>query len=380
MRIAILTLPLHTNYGGILQCYALQTVLERLGHEVKVLDKPLYKRGYYIYWGLAILKRLIKKFILHKQVISILYAPYQIERMIARKNTNQFIKKYIYRYSKQTWNSSLTKHFDVFVVGSDQVWRPEYAIDIDIEMYFLSFLGESKTKRISYAASFGLDNLSEYNESQIKKCASLLRKFDAVSVRENSAVKLCKEYFDVDAIQMVDPTLLLIADDYVRLFKNETTVPSDGNLLVYILDKNEDKESICDRLASERNLIPFWLDSPDENNKDLPIERRTKMPVEQWLRSFYDADFVLTDSFHGCVFSIIFRKPFIVVANSGRGLTRVESLLSLLDIKDRLLFSSNDLTVLKNALLSDIDYSEVDAKLQVYRESALTFLKSLISK
>lgn len=378
MRIAILTLPLHTNYGGILQCYALQTVLERIGHKVKVLDKPLYKRSYYIYWGLAILKRLIKKFILRRPVISILYAPYQIERNIVQKNTNRFIKKYIHKYTKQTWNSSLARHFDAFVVGSDQVWRPAYVTDV--EKFFLSFVEDMDVIRMAYAASFGLDNLSEYNESQIQKCASLLKKFDAVSVREDTAVNLCKEYFGVDAVQMLDPTLLLTADDYVRLFKNETTVPSDGNLLVYILDKNKDKESICGCLASERNLNPFWLDSPDENNKDLPIESMIKMPVEQWLRSFYDADFVLTDSFHGCVFSIIFHKPFVVIGNMERGLTRMISLLNLLDLKERLLFSSNDLAVLKNALLSDIDYSEVDAKLQVCRESALTFLKSSISK
>lgn len=179
---------------------------------------------------------------------------------------------------------------------------------------------------------------------------------------------------------MLDPTLLLASDDYIRLFKNEITVSSDGNLLVYILDKNKVKESICDCLASERNLIPFWLDSPDENNEDLPIECRTKMPVEQWLRSFYEADFVLTDSFHGCVFSIIFHKPFVVIGNVGRGLTRVESLLKLLDINDRLVFSCDDFVTLKNKLLDSMDYTAIDSKLQVYRESALTFLKSSISK
>lgn len=378
MRILILTLPLYVNYGGILQCYALQTVLERMGHDVKVLDKPLYKRSYYIYWGVAILKRLIKKFIFRKQVVSILYAPYQIERNIVQKNTNRFIKKYIRKYTKQTWNSSLARHFDAFVVGSDQVWRPAYVTDV--EKFFLSFVEDVDVIRMAYAASFGLDNLSEYNESEIQKCASLLKKFDAVSVREDTAVNLCKEYLGVDAVQMLDPTLLLTADDYIKLFENGTTVPPDGNLLVYILDKNKNKESICDRLASERNLIPFWLDSPDEDNKDLPFERRTKMSVEQWLRSLYDAEFVLTDSFHGCVFSIIFHKPFVVIGNTERGLTRVISLLNLLDLKERLVHSNDDFVLRKNTLLSNIDYSVVDAKLLVYRESALNFLKCSINR
>ena len=179
---------------------------------------------------------------------------------------------------------------------------------------------------------------------------------------------------------MLDPTLLLTADDYIKLFENGTTVPPDGNLLVYILDKNKNKESICDRLASERNLIPFWLDSPDEDNKDLPFERRTKMSVEQWLRSLYDAEFVLTDSFHGCVFSIIFHKPFVVIGNTERGLTRVISLLNLLDLKERLVHSNDDFVLRKNTLLSNIDYSVVDAKLLVYRESALNFLKCSINR
>lgn len=381
MRIAILTLPLHTNYGGILQCYALQTVLERMGHDVKVLDKPLYKRSYYIYWGMAILKRLIYKFILRKQIISIFYTLFQTETLVrrfVRKYTDRFIDRHIHKYLISEWNNSLVKHFDVFVVGSDQVWRPAYAWDI--EQYFLSFLGNSNVKRISYAASFGLDNLCEYNDLQIRKCASLLKKFDAVSVREGSAVNLCKDYFGVDAVQMLDPTLLLTADDYIKLFKNEATVPSEGNLLVYILDKNEDENAICDSLASEKKLIPFWLDSPDEDNDDLPIGARAKMPVEQWLRSFYDTDFVLTDSFHGCVFSIIFRKPFIVVGNNGRGLARIESLLDLLDLKERLIFSSHDFLLRKNILLCQIDYSAVDNKLQAYCDSALRFLEKSVSK
>lgn len=380
MRIAILTLPLHTNYGGILQCYALQTVLERMGHKVKVLDKPLYKRSYYIYWGLAILKRLIKKFILRRHVISILYAPFQFERNAVRKNTDRFIKEHIHKYIKRDWEKSLAKKIDVFIVGSDQVWRPTCAVNIDINVFFLSFLENSKVKRIAYAASFGLDNLSEYNESQIEKCATLLKKFDAVSVREDSAVKLCKEYFDVCAVQVLDPTLLLMSDDYIRLFKNINTEHSEGNLFVYILDKNEDKKSICDSLASEQNLSPFWINSSDEDDKYLPIEHRTKTSVEQWIRSFYDADFVLTDSFHGCVFSIIFHKPFVVIGNLGRGLTRVESLLNLLDLKDRLIFSSDDFSSRKNTLSCQIDYSTVDAKLRAYRDSALRFLKNSISK
>lgn len=97
MKIAILTLPLHTNYGGILQCYALQTVLERQGYDVKVLTKPLYTRTYYIIWFFAIIKRFFKRIFLGEK-ISILYAPYQLEIKNVRKNTNLFIDRYIHKY------------------------------------------------------------------------------------------------------------------------------------------------------------------------------------------------------------------------------------------------------------------------------------------
>ena len=225
-----------------------------------------------------------------------------------------------------------------------------------------------------------MDNLSEYNEPQIEKCATLLKKFDAVSVREDTAVNLCKEHFGVDAVQMLDPTLLLTKDDYIGLFSNDTAVSSKGKMLVYILDNSERKDSICDSLASEINLIPFWLDSPDQDHKKLPVEYRTKMPVEQWLRSFYDADFVLTDSFHGCVFSIIFHKPFVVIGNCERGLTRIESLLNLLDLNDRMVLLEDDLTSKKYKLQNNIDFTAVDSKLQACCESALNFLKYSIGK
>lgn len=368
MKIAILTLPLHTNYGGILQCYALQTVLQRMGHDVKVLSRPQYGISYYWIYPLAICKRIIKRYILGKEV-DILRAPHEI----IRKNTDRFIKQYIHKYNCRNWTLKIANKFDVIVVGSDQVWRPEYSQPIDFA--FLSFLGNSKIKRISYAASFGVD-FCEYSEEQLNICSSLLKKFDAISVRETSGVELCSNYFGVNAVQMIDPTLLLSADDYRVLINYAVTRTSKGTMLVYILDKTEEKISLVNKIAAEKGLITFWLDSPDAQNENIPLKNYVKMPVEQWLRSFDDAEFIFTDSFHGCVFSIIFRKQFLAIGNIERGLSRFLSLLKLFSLEDRLIFSFNEY----KENLSMIDYDKLYDKLHVLQKQSVLFLKTNLNK
>lgn len=363
MKIAILTLPLHINYGGIIQCYALQTILERLGNEVQVLTRPQYGRSYYIIYPLAVCKRLLKRFVLGKKV-AILKAPHQI----IRQHTDRFIHRYIHQYTQRKWTAQIASHFDAIVVGSDQVWRPLYYQPI--EEAFLSFLGDAKIKRVAYAASFGVDHC-EYTEEQRKLCSSLLKKFDAISVRESSGVQLCQEYFDTKAVQALDPTLLLSADDYRALIKKGKTQPSKGNLLVYMLDQTKEKEALVERIAQAKGLTPFWMNS-DIDDETLPLKQRIKMPVEQWLRSFDDAKFVLTDSFHGCVFSIIFRKQFLAIGNKERGLSRFQSLLTLFSLQDRLILSPDEY----KSNLSSIDYDQVQAQLQFLQAQSLSFLKT----
>lgn len=370
MKIAILTLPLYTNYGGILQCYALQTVLEREGYDVKVLTKPRYSKFYYLIWGLAIIKRFIKKVFFRKDV-SILYAPYQLERKIIRKNTDRFIKTYIHSYSVSSWNKSLSKRFDAIVVGSDQVWRPLYA---NPEEYCLSFINDARIKRISYAASFGVDNVNEFSKEQLENCSSLLKKFDSISVREFTGVDICRENFGVEAVQLLDPTLLLKAEDYISLIDAKEVQEPTANMLVYVLDKTEEKVSLVNEIAKDRGLIPYWLDSADGIDRSRPLEYSTKMPVEQWLCGFRKADFVFTDSFHGCIFSIIFNKQFIVFGNEVRGMSRFVSLLRTFNLNDRLIYGLEDYENNKIALLSTIDYEKVNKILNKERIKSFDYL------
>lgn len=371
MRVAILTLPLHTNYGGILQCYALQTVLQRMGHDVKVLTKLPYGISYYWIYPLAVCKRIIKRYILGKDV-DILRAPHEI----IRKNTDRFIREYIKKYNFRNWNSEMSKKFDAIIVGSDQIWRPEYFQPI--EYAFLSFLGNSKIRRISYAASFGVEEC-EFTEEQLKICSSLLKKFDAVSVREYTGIEFCNKNFGVDALQMLDPTLLLIAEDYRTLINKTVTKPPKGNMLVYIIDKTDEKVDLVNKIAKNRGMMPFWLDSPSEQNNDIPLKKQVKMSVEQWLRSFDEAEFVFTDSFHGCIFSMIFRKQFLAISNKGRGNTRFNSLLGMFSLTDRLINSDNYDEILHGSMNCEINYEKIFADIEKQRLYSLDFLNRNLS-
>lgn len=353
MRIGILTLPLHTNYGGILQAYALQTVLERMGHEVHVIEKnrrplsiPIQKMPFC--YG----KRIVKNIIGRK--CPIFYEQkYNREQPIIRQNTDKFIKKYIHIAEYDDFSDIKESEYDAIVVGSDQVWRPKYFGLNQIENAYLKFAEGWNIKRIAYAASFGTDEW-EYTPKQTEECGRLLRMFDVVSVREDSAVNLCKKHFGVEAQHVLDPTMLLNREDYIKLFEAVDTPKSKSNLLCYILDETEEKKALIKHIAAEKGLIPFNVKSISDDINS-PLYERIQPPLEQWLRGFYDADFVITDSFHACVFSIIFNKPFIVYGNINRGLSRFISLLNMFGLTERIVNNQTDLKRLEN-INDDIFY------------------------
>lgn len=372
MRIGILTLPLHTNYGGILQAYALQTVLERMGHEVVVFDTPnRMPLPPFKDIPKCFLKRIIKKILGRNQ--KIFYEYYQNKKVIpvVSQNTQRFINSYIRRKEIRNFKELDGDSYDAIVVGSDQVWRPMYFVPgwrrQEIENAFLSFTCKWNVKRLSYAASFGTDDW-EYTDHQTRRCKALLQAFDAISVRETNGVTLCKEYFDVDPVHVLDPTMLLNEADYSIFFQKRNTPKSNGTLLNYILDENEKKRALIMHVANQKCLRAFSVTNPHENDETKPLNERIKPSVEKWLRGFYDAEFVITDSFHACVFSILFKKQFVVVGNKERGLSRIESLLLCFGIENRIVEDS--VQVMRLPL---IDYDKVYVKLEKYRKKSLEF-------
>lgn len=363
MKIALLNMYYDNNYGGNLQRYALSCVLRRLGYEVTYL---YIRQNWNLYSGKRILKDTIKKIIKH-------YLLFQETEQVCRWKTENeqykkqtsvtehFLEKYIHHspvLSGKFWLECYAKrnHFDAFIVGSDQVWRKLYVQRFGLGTWFFDFLQDwYKGKRIAYGASFGVSE-QEYTKAEQDLIRPLFNKFDAVSVREQSGLDLLKQYgwISPEASCVLDPTLLLKAEDYNLLIENADTKPLEGKLLCYILDMNEEKELLINQKSKEQNLFPTILSS----GKD------AKASVEQWLRSFRDAEYVITDSYHGLLFALIYHKPYHLIVNRSRGASRFESVERQLD------FHINE----------PMGWDELDKRLDVVRNRSIRFLKSALEE
>lgn len=366
MKIGIFTQPIHTNYGGILQAFALQTILEQRGHKVTVVKLSLLRKLPVFKMPLSILKRCIKKYIMKKKCRIFEERYFNKTYSITGFHTLNFIKNYIHLVDFKEITPNM---FDAIIVGSDQVWRPN--INRPIERSFLNFTKDWNIIRIAYAASFGTDEW-EFTKKQTQNCRKLIKNFNAVSVREDSGIDLCKTKLGVEAIHVLDPTMLLEKEIYIRLFNAVPPVKQKGDLLTYILDETKEKNDIIRKVSSVTNLIPFKVNSKIEDSY-APIKERVQPPVEHWLKGFYDAKFVVTDSFHGCVFSIIFNKPFIVYANIKRGNSRIESLLKIFGLEDRLI---NSIDMVNDKLInSNINWEYINNIKQTWKKKSINFLE-----
>lgn len=375
MRIAILTQPLRYNYGGILQNFALQTVLRRMGHEVVTIDPQRYR---YTRW--QHLKFIVRHFIgryIRGHKHTNVFEEWNIDKPTRLLGTNTF--KFVDRYIKRKEFTDLfidvkPDDFDAFIVGSDQVWRPEY--NPNITNMFLDFTQGWDVKRIAYAASFGIDTWRESGE-KTKRCKELLQRFDFVSVREDSGVTLCKNVFNVEATHVLDPTLLLTKEDYIKLVKRKGNLDTmEGELYLYLLDENKSNMNLAYNISKEMGVTPYTYTSRACDFHGVhSIEERIQPPVELWIKGFDQAKIVLTDSFHACVFSIIFRKQFYLYSNKDRGMARYSSLFHLLGINDRYVQTIEDVFSLK-----PIDFDAVHKKLRCLQGESLLYLTNALKK
>lgn len=373
MKIAILTLPLHNNYGGILQAYALQTILERMGHDVKVLSRDKKYKITPFFWLVKVPSRIVRR-VLGKKVGILNETHYNKVQEQIRINIEPTINQYVHR-DKRYLYQICENDYDCYVVGSDQIWRPRYiasTLKSTVENAFLGFAKDWKVKRISYAASFGTDEW-EYTLEQTKSVCELIQKFDAVSVRESSAKDLCSKYLEVRVEHVLDPTMLLSKDDYIFAFKIGQEPKSEGNLMTYVLDYTEEKHDFIKSVAKEKGLIPFSVGARFDD-WSAPIEERIQPRLQKWLRGFYDAEFVITDSFHACVFSILFGKPFIAIGNASRGLSRFESLLGLFGLEKNLISDYSMYNRGYDYSISESAYQMLDQ----WREKSMFYLTSNI--
>ena len=379
MKIGILTQPLKANYGCVLQAYALQTVLIRMGHHVEVIRRDYAKPSLKIRAKrvLRFIHTLFLKSVFNKKYL-VLSNPFKIDyTYLPKSRVYDFVDSYINQGRRIHTSEALKSYcieqgFDAYIVGSDQVWRPCYSPCIT--NYFLDFIPtDYPVKRIAYAASFGSADW-EYTYSQSEECAKLVKCFDAIGVREKSGIKLCLDKLGVDATHVLDPTMLLDVADYDRLIGDSNVIPKMTKYIAcYILDENTDKRKLIDVVSSELDAQPYYLNEKIINNKYVNLS------VEEWLDAYRHADFVIVDSFHGCVFSILFKKQFIVYANRSRGIARFESLLGLFDLESRMISSLEEFRTRKADLFTTIDYNSVHAKLDELRKDSLSFLLRALS-
>lgn len=387
-RIGILTLPLHTNIGGVLQAFALQNALEKThrgGYKVSVINrKPaLFFAGYKLEdikiprWRhfLSFVKRALLRYICRIDVYLDMRREWLMQRLAYDRGFEGFIKRYICSDYYDRVEDIKAEDYDTIVVGSDQIWRPLFMLPSwgtnDHGVAFLSFTKGWDIKRYAYAASFGTDSW-EFPTEKDDEYAALAQAFLGISVREDTGVDLCREHLGVEARHVLDPTMLLTADDYMHLVDAAGVDRSSGNLFCYILDSNMDKCNLIRTIARSRGLknIPF-RNTPD--SKALKSGEGYIPVIETWLRAFHDAEFVVTDSFHGCAFSIIFGKPFVAVGNVERGLSRMQSLMKMFGIEDHLITKASEYDPQKGYALPP----SVSEQLNILRQEAREFISRI---
>ncbi|PRX42477.1 polysaccharide pyruvyl transferase family protein [Salegentibacter salegens] len=380
MKIGIITHPLIYNYGGILQNYALQDILKEMGHEVYTIDRlpktPIKTKF------LSLGKRILLK--LSGKNIKLRGWQSNEEFKIINKNTRGFVENNIILTEGITNNSEINKihrkyKFDAYVVGSDQVWRRNEARGNNLE--FLDFLEDNnEVKKIAYSASFGVSEW-EFNEEETKKFKRLAQLFDPISVREDAAVQLCQDYLNVEAQHLVDPTMLLTKDKFISVVEAKNIKKSDGNLFSYVLDRNETKKKIIDNISEELGMKYFEV-MPEQNFKielehGFDIHQCVFPEIEEWLRAFIDAKFVITDSFHGTAFAILFNKPFIAIVNKRRGASRFYSLLKTFGLENRAITEEDSIDF--KLISEEIDFAKVNRILNQEREKSKNFLKEALN-
>lgn len=369
-KVAILTqAPLGTNYGNSAQAYALQTVLRKAGFEPTVLDRVRNDIYNVTHWSLRQFKNEILNFIDKKHRLT----PRVYHEIF--KDHFLFVHQYI-NLSEQLYTAEdLKKHFkenqyDAIIVGSDQTWRPAYSPNI--YNYFLDFLeNDDRIMKLAYATSFGTSDW-EFTDDETKRCAQLVQQFDAVSVREESAVEMTQKYLNKESVWVLDPTMLLEKADYQKLIDGRRR-PERTGIYSYILDETEEISAFIESAQQVLEMDHFTNQPKIRNKKKTSenLEDYRYPTLEGWLQGFEEADFIITNSFHGTVLSIIFNKPFITIVNKERGASRFHSLLGLFNLEDRLLTNQDQL---KEIIKQPINFASVNEKMEDLRKDSLQFL------
>lgn len=350
-KIALLTLPIKENYGGVIQIAALYHYLESKGYDPYLIRKK---------YDESLPKRIFRYLLSHNPLFFIYDYNNLTKREKQSAKLTAFIDSFFVRRTKAIYNRNdymkIMKDFGVVIVGSDQVWRYKYVKE-NYRYYFLDYLSES-TKKIAYAASFGVENWEGNNET-ISIIQKKLSEFDAVSVREDSGVQICSNTFKKDnVLHVLDPTFLPDVSFYHAIIERDK--PSyKVNLFSYVLDNAPHVKEIIEYVSNKTSLEVNTIKLTEYQNRVNPS-------LSEWLYNFREAEFVVTDSFHGMIFSMLFSKQFVCICNKNRGYTRFKSILEVLGLEDRLVFDFDEQT-LSSLLQTRINYDVIREKINTYK-------------
>lgn len=299
-----------------------------------------------------------------KFAMSILLKNYGFEPIMIslykNKSNLYFLKKYVkFKIIKDSFSEIKKKDYDILMVNSDQTWN-KYKFFLDIG--FLKFAEKWNIPKFVYGASLGHD-FWQFSKKFDKQAKKLLKKFTGISVRENGAVDLVKKHLGIKPLLVLDPTLLINKNYYLELIKNfkKNNKLNNKYICVYQLDKNNIISDFIIYASTKLNYQIYNIKAYGNNY------------IENFIYGFNICKAIITDSFHGTVFSIIFNKPFISFINSKRGRGRFFSLNEIFNIKDRIVFPNNNTKININLLTIPLNINK--EKINILKKVSLNFLK-----
>lgn len=368
MKTGILTFHWADDYGAMLQSYGLKTFLEAQGHVTEILPyAPLKCIGRY--WLFPYILRKNKYGKMELATRQVVYRLKQNGGMLAeflqrRKNMRRFRKNCLTKsVSIRNAEKLSCKEYDCVLVGSDQVWNPELTLGLDDA--YLGNVKKGNCRFVSYAASFGGSSLSEDYSEKLKR--ALRDNFDALSLREQGAVPYVQSLVDKPVYCTLDPTLLLERTEWEKVAKKPK---EQGYILVYNTAANEAVFEYAYRLAKEKNCRVIRLSSFLNR---LPkrysfFENCLAAGPAEFLGLFANAEYVVTNSFHGTVFSVVFEKRFVVFGYEGRSL-RITDFLKKLNLEQHFV------QTVEQPMPEVVEWNEVKDALEKERKTSVDFLK-----
>lgn len=336
----------NNNYGAILTYYAIYKLLENQGYKVGMACRPNDEKR--------------------------------------TDDSSAFLLKHVKTVAKtRTYYKHYSWMSDMILLGSDQVWNYSLFGKGNNDEFFLDFCDEN-TKKVSYASSYGMNYLTTYKGFQSKYPLhnKLMKRFDAISVRETDGVDISKREFDVQAEHVLDPVFLLDTSIYEELAKDAVNTHESPYLVSYFLTASEQFNNLLQFTSDYLSLSMVNMGTGERNL----IEEQSKktiggccqdLTVEEWINNIKNSEFVVTDSYHCMCFSLILRKNFVIIQKAW-GLSRITSLLELLGLEDRRIESFDEIKQKTYLLEQSIDYDEVHLKLHKKTAESLSWLNEAI--